>query len=92
MAITTKEQLLQKELRGKVRIKKCLDHSDDVVYRVQVKKWYGWTDVLTDRFLFFTFPKEFYTYDGALIEARRVLNQLYNKVVKKYPEYFYYPF
>ena len=93
MATTTKQFEIEKLARKRVRIKEFVESDGTISYRVQVKKWYGWSSI-TDEYAFI--PPISYctygTYDRAKQVAEEQINKEINKLSHKEAKYYYFPF
>lgn len=91
---TTNEQEFRRIARSRIRIKRFLDDCGDIVYKLQRKHWFGWTNV-PNRDLGWFWYKTYSDYETAVEEAKNEINREYNRLIYsngKKSKYFYYPF
>ena len=86
----TKEDELQKIAKSKIRIKRFVNNEGDIVFKIQRKKWYGWTNIY-DEYGFFWY-KVYNSYSAAVKDAITEINREYNRLAAMKSKYYYYPF
>lgn len=89
MAVTTKQAILDKEAHSRVRIKEYVDSTGDIRYKIQRKRWFGWSTVYNN----LGFP--FYTSYNSLENAKKAANVEIEREINRLgakSKYYYYPF
>lgn len=91
MATTTKQFEIEKLAHKKVRIKEFLDSYGEIGYKVQVKKWYGWSSITYD-YTLIPISYTYRSYSRAKEAAEEQINKEINKLSHKETKYHYFPF
>lgn len=91
MATTTKQFEIEKLARKRVRIKEFVDSDGTLSYKVQVKKWYGWSSI-TDEYALIPVSYTYLNYNRAKYAAEEQINKEINKLSHKEAKYHYFPF
>lgn len=89
MATTTKQFEIEKLAHKRVRIKEFIDSNGTTLYKVQVKKWYGWSSISEYGSIGST---TYWFYPRAKDVARKQINKEINKLSHKEAKYHYFPF
>lgn len=88
MATTTKQFEIEKLARKKVRIKEFVDSKGDIVYKVQHKKWYGWSSISD----YLTIETTYWSYPKAKDVAEEQIEREINKLTHRKTKFHYFPF
>ena len=90
MATTTKRHEIEKLAHSRVRIKEFVDSEGDIVYKVQHKKWYGWSSISDDIFLPISIT--YMSYERAKKVAEEQIEKEINKLIHHKTKFYYFPF
>lgn len=89
MATTTKQFEIEKLAHKRVRIKEFIGSDGTTCYKVQVKKWYGWSSISEYESIGSTI---YWSYPRAKDVAKEQIKKEINKLSHKETKYHYFPF